>query len=263
MLAVSIGNFDASAGVSTLNGWFYLRYFEPRLRFTMAENGGQPRAFLYGDSSVSRLWNPLISLQEVSSVVETTPVVIRVTASDMPNKEKLTNLALTYSWTVTTFQKHIDLTWFPFDKQLLNWGFSSYMHDKEVLLTPSTRFKGGSAVLAPNDISSGMFTCKGTPEECWKMVRVQRQVPMGTWSILVFTVTMDRYWLTYVFAWFIPMQLILIMSYGTYFLDPEGNGGRDGLTITTFLSMVFYQMDIKTHLPKLTCKFFGPHLCPT
>ena len=55
------------------------------------------------------------------------------------------------------------------------------------------------------------------------------------------------------FAWFIPMQLIWLISYTTYFQDPQGDAGRDGITITCFLTMVFYQVEIKAHLPKLLC----------
>ena len=76
---------------------------------------------------------------------------------------------------------------------------------------------------------------------------------MGAYRVLAFSVVMERFYMPFFFAWFIPMQLIWLISYTTYFQDPQGDAGRDGITITCFLTMVFYQVEIKAHLPKLLC----------
>jgi hypothetical protein len=34
-------------------------------------------------------------------------------------------------------------------------------------------------------------------------------------------------------------------------MDPEGNGGRDGITITCFLASIFYQMEAQSNLPRV------------
>ena len=52
-------------------------------------------------------------------------------------------------------------------------------------------------------------------------------------------------------TWFIPLQIIWFIAFLTYYQDPEGNGGRDGITITAFLGMIFYQTEIKASLPRV------------
>jgi hypothetical protein len=129
-----------------------------------------------------------------------------------------------------------------------------------------------------------MFQAKGKAKDNWKQSEVSKAIPMGKllpfverharcafltgslcsipclftnfstgkYHVMVFSIVMERFWVTYVFAWFLPMQMIWLVAYSTYFQDPEGNAGRDGISITAFLSMIFYQVEIKSHLPKLT-----------
>merc|ERR1711871_1145610 len=68
---------------------------------------------------------------------------------------------------------------------------------------------------------------------------------------LFFKFYLRRNWESYMMTWFIPLQIIWLIAFLTYYQDPEGNGGRDGITITAFLAMIFYQTEIKSTLPRV------------
>merc|ERR1711871_815254 len=221
---------------------------DPRLQFDRAQ-AGIPRYMITG-RDLEKFWVPNYYISHTTAYHPFAEKYLCLVSRETTPKDGLNiRWQMTNSYTVTA---SFDVRWFPFDVQMFQVKIAPEQNEEEMKLVFGTRCGGGPTFMLGGLAVSGL-RCPGEDpvKSCVMTHDKHAKYQSGSYSYLMFDFYLQRQWGSYLMTWFIPLQVIWLIAYLTYFQDPEGNGGRDGISITAFLAMVFYQTEIKGQLPRV------------
>ena len=222
-----------------INGRVMMVWVDPRLKWDKKKHNGTE--FLVAPSSL--FWLPDILLY--NTAFDTSYSATDVYKANLRIDD---NGKVTWMSPVTLKSScNIEVKWFPFDKQSCALTFGSISHTKANLElkffkqpTSVTDFRGKFSV------SSGVWTIKSlTPrlrEEKYECCR-------SKFSLIEFTLSMDRLPLYYVLYLVLPCVCLSFVSLCVFFIPPE-TGERIGYGITVVLAMSVYLLVISDKLPE-------------
>jgi hypothetical protein len=232
-----------------------LQYRDERLKFSRKEAGiieiGQ------GEREGLWLWDPkMVVSWSLSSTAIIPPMTVFV-ANEILYKDGLN--VRQYSNVAVQLSQEFNVKWYPFDRQTFILKMGSEHHLGEVSTTFSKRYWGGP-IWTDRSPESGDLKCRGTSSDCVRYLKKKKKYGLGKeddafCERIYFYLDVGRNSNSYLLVWFVPLQLIIMISCSTFWQDPVGSGGRDGIVLTAFLAMIFYQMEIRQVIPKVPCKY--------
>merc|ERR1711865_392772 len=219
-----------------------LKFTDPRLFYEISEiqsaKGNSMKFITAFPTYKGRLWEP--NWLFTNSVEQRGP--LRETYMIRPKGI----IRLTGLYTVKFFSPFM-LQKFPFDRQWFTIKLGMWDQSDEAVhmsfptKNPITVYNGQTSLWGP------------TPENPYNMTTSTRHTVLGSTSIefttLEYKMQMKRGSITYILEFIIPINFIFIVSYLTYWVDPKGGLGRDGLSVTSYLALIVFQYVIAENMP--------------
>lgn len=180
------------------------------------------------------IWNPLLLLVNQEDVKK------HFTDSAFVDPEGYVFFAQRY---IGTFTVPLDLKDFPLDKHKLYIETLSYFSPEEVSFIIDESMTGWSETLSIPDwiVSEGEI----------KVNNVVNPELKKDISEIIFSFSIKRRLGFYFWKIIIPLSLIVIMSWGVFWIDPSRLEAQIGLSATTFLTLFAFQFAIAALLPKI------------
>ncbi|XP_065064249.1 glycine receptor subunit alpha-2-like [Rhopilema esculentum] len=136
-----------------------------------------------------------------------------------------------------------DLTNYPFDVQVCKLNLESYSYDSDDL---ALEWRNNSALMLLNSEMSQFVVTKAT------LHKNRNRYISGVFDSLYVKIFFQRRIGHYVFQVFIPCNVIVLLSFLTFWMNPDDVGDRLAVGITTVLTVVFLMQSINNHLPKVS-----------
>ena len=203
---------------------------------------------LVGDSAVEQMrelrevWNPRILITNKQGIVRRSmPDIVSV----KPN-----GMVTYYQGFVGTFSQPMRLSEFPFDEHWFRLQFVSVGNEPyEVKFEPDLfRTDKGRA-------GGGMFGELSVPdwdvEEYRVLTRPFEPIEDVEVAGFAFEFKAKRYGLYYVWQVIIPLILIVMMSWGAFWIDPIHAGAQIGVATSSMLTLIAFRFMIGAVLPRL------------
>merc|ERR1711871_18645 len=235
------GSFDCSLFINA-------RWKDARLLFSRTE-AGVNRYVLTGLQQNS-IWLPLLYVSHTITFNEFFPKYTSIVSDETTPEDGFhIRHQITNSFTIS---QSFDARYFPFDVQKFSVKINPEMNHDEMKLQLGTRFNNGP-LFFKSGLEAGSLMCPAGKEysQCSRVHEKEAHYQSGAYTYLYFDFYLQRMYWAYVLTWFVPLQLLWVISYLTYYQDPSnGDSGRDGITISSLLAMTFYQTEIKAVLPR-------------
>merc|ERR1711871_17027 len=229
--------------------WTNMRFKDHRLRFS-SKNAGVGRYVVRG-FDLNKMWEPIFY---VSHTISSNDFGEKYIALNSIERTPADGRHIRYQTMMSYLISELfDVSFFPFDVQMFQIKFGQTNHMGGVTPRFGTRFGGGPLWLPPQGLTASGLKCgsDNATRDCVVVERTTASFQSGSYAFLNFKFYLKRNWESYIMTLLIPLQVIWAIAYTTYWQDPEGNGGRDGISITAFLAMVFYQIEVKGELPRV------------
>lgn len=205
---------------------FAARWLDPRLAKGEKEIEQYP---------LHEVWNPLIRIVNSRSVTTKNPDSVFV------DQAGHVIFVQTYSGTFTV---PLNLKNFPFDKHEMGIFLRSFYGPDEVKFFIDKKLTGWSSILSIPDwkISNGKANVQSVYSKEQEMKQAQ----------VAFNFDIKRKIFFYLFKIIIPMSLIVLMSWGVFWISPQRLEAQIGLSATAFLTLFAFQFVIASLLPKIS-----------
>jgi len=221
---VDVAEVDDARRTFTADVYVILRWKDPRL----ASRKG-PRRIL----PLTTFWHPAVLVLNQRSVNRLLPEVASV------NREGIVEYRQRFQG---TFSVALDLRSFPLDEQTLAVRIvSPGQSPAEVELVPAEH-SGRAQELSILDWTIGPPMSRADP----------LVAPDGR-EVAGFTCTLAarRQAAAYVYQFVIPLTFIVCMSWAAFWMAPEQLGPRQGIAVTSMLTIIAYRFVLANQLPKL------------
>jgi hypothetical protein len=249
---------------STFDVVFFLsfRFQDHRLYFSEVDSGC-PYLFIPRAHQQAEFWWPPAYAGKVASSQDVSPEYMTIrsleVATDKHSEGSQTfNGVGAHGFNVRggravayTLNNDFNPRFFPFDRQLFKIKIYSNEPQHAIIFVPETRYKGGALNIAKSFTSGSLYCPHPDAINCTSIMVRTKMWGSGPFSELSIFFMLKRNWTGFFFCWIVPLNVIWLISLTTYWMDPEGNGGRDGVTITCFLASIFYQMHAQGNLPRV------------
>lgn len=212
-------NFTANVRLSA-------RWIDPRL--------ADPTSDEVRKVPLEEIWNPLLLLMNQENVAK------QFTESAFLDPDGYVFYAQRY---IGTFTVPLNLKNFPLDQHQLYIDTFSYFSPEEVSFIIDESMTGWSETLSIPDwiVSNGGI----------KVKTIENPELKKDISQIIFSFTIQRRLGFYFWKIIIPLSLIVIMSWGVFWIDPSRLEAQIGLSATTFLTLFAFQFAIAALLPKI------------
>jgi hypothetical protein len=221
---VDVAEIDDAKRTFTADVYLLLHWQDPRL----ARPGAARRVL-----PLSTVWHPALSILNQRNVNRLLPEVVEV------DRDGTVHYRQRY---LGTFSVVLDLRNFPLDEQALTVRMvCPGQSPAEVELVPDER--GGRAdTFAIMDWTVGPLTSSAAP----------LVTPDGR-KIAGFACTMSarRRAGAYVYQFIIPLTFIVCMSWAPFWMSPEQLGPRQGVAVTSMLTVIAYRFVLVSQLPRV------------
>jgi hypothetical protein len=188
-----------------------------------------------GDRSIplNKVWHPPFQILNRRNLDLLLPEVVSVNQ----------NGTVTYDQRFQgSFAVPLDLRNFPLDEQVLAFRFVSPGHSPaEVELVPDDR-SGRAEHFTIMEWTIGPTTTKAEP-----FVVPERRHLAG----YICTLPAHSRAGAYVYAFVIPLTFIVCMSWATFWMAPEQLGPRQGIAVTSMLTIIAYRFVVTSQLPRV------------
>jgi hypothetical protein len=205
-------------------------WHDPRLAFAPRPDELPRRYYRRGE-----IWIPLLQFDNSTMVRATSAYLITgFPDGTVRYVEKFT----------TRLSSNLHLRSFPFDSQSLE----AYLH----------AFSGQArrVVLIPDPQTTGISTASYTPLPLWDMGKISFRSATGPMaggdprrSHVVFAVQVTRHSEYYVFRIFLPLVLMVAISWGVLWIPPADLGSQLTIAVTTVLTLVAFSVAVSNVLP--------------
>ncbi len=230
---INISGIDEVAQRFNVVGYLVARWKDPRLAFTPRAPWEKFRTY-----APDQLWCPHFDF--VNGVVPHSAydVTIRVFPDGTVRYSERSSAELSNTFHLRTF---------PFDRQTLEILIHpSVAEDQTVELTPE---HGAEAISAEPRVyqSLAQWTITGTNAAVEQVPGLSGE-PI---SEIRFTVTIARRFNFYIWKVFLPLLLMVMLSWTVFWIDPTELSSQVQISVTTILTVIAFAFAIQANLPKV------------
>eukprot|EP00794_Sanderia_malayensis_P020504 gene20504-22521_t len=136
-----------------------------------------------------------------------------------------------------------NVLYFPFDSQHCKMVIESYGYTEKQL---NLKWQESHPVIIPNKQLQQFQVSR------IKLEKIRATYTSGDFSRLVVHFYLDRHLGYYIIQIYIPCQLVVMLSWLSFWMSPEDVGDRIALGITCLLTLVFLMTSINESLPKVS-----------
>jgi hypothetical protein len=229
-----LDHIDALNSQFRFEGYGDFHWCDPRLAFDAETEGRNVRRHL-GITGNSPIWNVNLTVANSIGAIEVTKRLIEV------HSDGRVRLSGYFHAQVATL---FDLRQFPFDEQIFKIQIESFTYNNEIveLTTSNDRVSYAPDLFLPEWKIAEIST------RVEKTLNVRDHVPF---SSVVVALRVIREWGFYVYKLWVPLFLIVALSWSVFWMQGESLANRIRLSATAFLTVVAYQFAISGSLPKV------------
>jgi hypothetical protein len=210
------------------------RFCDPRSAFDAAAAGRETLHFL-GMHVDDPIWNVELHIANGVGAVEVTRRLIEIDADGSIRLTGYFNSKVASSF---------DLRFFPFDRQELTIFIESFTYDNQIVELVST----DEHVSLSKEIYPTEWQLDGIRAHVEDAVNPRNRIPF---SRAVVSIDITREWGFYLFKLWIPLSLIVALSWSVFWMPTESLANRIRFASTAFLTIVAYQFAVAGNLPKV------------
>ena len=233
VFVLDIDDIDGANQNFAANVFIYLKWMDPRL----ASDDGGVRSI-----PIEEVWNPRIIIANKQSLLRTSlPEIVRI------HPDGKVSYRQRY---VGPLSQPLRLSEFPFDKHCFAIQFLSPGYNPKEI-----RFIPGSPEDDQSIIGGAMYKTLSLTD--WKIFQYKAEarpyIPAPNFEVagFVFEFTAKRYVLYYIWQVIVPLVLIVIMSWGAFWIDPTHAGAQIGVATSSMLTLIAYRFMLGNLLPRL------------
>jgi hypothetical protein len=234
---LQITEFDSIDEVNShfrFEGYGNFRWCDPRMAFDADAEGQNVRRY-FGTARETPHWNVNLTVANSIGAVQVTRRLIEIYSDGSIRVSGYFN-----SKVATVF----DLRQFPFDEQTFEIQIESFTYNNEMI------------ELVTNDDRIGYEPDLYLPE--WRITGIDTRVEdtlnvrdLVPFSRVVIGLQVAREWGFYVYKLWVPLFLIVALSWSVFWMQGESLANRIRMSATAFLTIVAYQFAISGSLPKV------------
>lgn len=227
----NLTSINEAAETFQADGYLFARWHDPRLAFTSREPGGPVRLYRARD-----VWVPRLAMVNTVSQRERTDVSV----------EARPDGTVTYSERFSaTLTSPLALYKFPFDRQSLPIVIHSVLEDRGVVaLAPDPEH----TALVPERWSAlAQWTITGLSSSA-RVVRLaaaRHELPEVEFDIHV-----QRHVGYYLWKVFLPLALLVLISWSIFWIDLENFSGQLSVALTIILTIIAFAFTVSSSLPR-------------
>jgi hypothetical protein len=232
VFVIDIDKIDAAAQSFTANVFVQLSWKDERL----SHDGG------VRTMPLTEIWNPRMLIANRGGIVQKSlPEVVEIEPDG----------SVTYRQRYTgPLSQPLKLSQFPFDQhdftiQFIAPGF----FPKEL------QFVAAPSISAPQIIGGAIYTDLSLPD--WEVLKYVAETrpyrPIKEIEVpgFVFEFTAKRFALYYIWQVIVPLVLIVMMSWGAFYIDPTNAGAQIGVATSSMLTLIAYRFMLGQLIPRL------------
>jgi hypothetical protein len=229
-----LSDINALASTFRFEGYGDFRWCDPRFAFDAETEGHDVRRF-FGTTGSYPVWSVDLSIANGVGATEVTRRLIEIHPDGSIRVSGYFNSVVAAPF---------DLRLFPFDHQALEIRIESFTYNGEAiqLMTSRDHVSYGSDLFLPE----------------WQIVEIDAHVePVANlrdrvpFSRAVISLHLAREWEFYVYKLWIPLLLIVSLSWSPFWMRDETLANRIRISATAFLTIVAYQFANSGNLPKI------------
>ena len=215
-------------------GYGDFRWCDPRSAFDPEVEGADVRRH-FGTAGGNPFWNVDLTVANGVGAPEVTKRLVEIHSDGRIRVSGYFN---------TVVAAPFDLRRFPFDRQTLEIQIESFTFNHEMLelVTSNDRVSYDSNLFLPE------WRIDGIDARVEQTLNVRDRAPF---SRMVVTLDIARQWGFYVYKLWVPLFLIVALSWSTFWMYDESLANRIRISATAFLTVVAYQFAISGSLPKV------------
>jgi hypothetical protein len=216
-------------------GYGDFRWCDPRMAFDAKTEGTNVRR-QFGLTGDIPYWNINLTIaNSVGGRIDTTRRLIEVYSDGNIRVSGYFN---------STVSALFDLRQFPFDEQNFEIRLESFTFNSEMVefVTNDDRVRYSPELFLPE------WRITGIDAHVEKTLNVRDQVPF---SRAVIGLHVAREWGFYVYKLWVPLFLIVALSWSVFWMQGESLANRIRMSATAFLTVVAYQFAVSGSLPKV------------
>jgi hypothetical protein len=229
-----LGDIDELTSSFQFEGYANFRLCDPRAAFD-AVAAGRPMLRFVGTNIEDPVWNVKLHVANGLGATEVTQRLIEIDADGSIRLSGYFNSKVANAY---------DLQLFPFDRQELTIYIESFTYNNESVVLVST----DEHVSLSDEIYATEWQIGKIRAHVEDAVNPRERTPF---SRAVITVDIVREWGFYLFKLWLPLSLIVGLSWSVFWMPNETLASRIRLASTAFLTVVAYQFAVAGSLPKV------------
>jgi len=229
-----LANIDERNSQFRFEGYGDFRWCDPRTAFD-AEAEGQDVRRYYGLTGDIPYWNANLTIANSIGAIEVTRRLIEIHSDGNIRVSGYFNSEVAAPF---------DLRRFPFDEQTFEIQIESFTYNNEAVRLVT----GNDRVSYSPDLYLSEWQITGINAHVEQTKNVRDRVPF---SRVVVEMHVAREWGFYVYKLWVPLLLIVGLSFSIFWMRDESLAGRTRISATAFLTVVAYQFAISGNLPKI------------
>lgn len=229
-----LDNIDERNSQFRFEGYGDFRWCDPRMAFDATTEGQKVRRY-FGLNGDIPYWNVNLTIANSIGAIEVTRRLIEIHSDGNIRVSGYFNSKVAAPF---------DLRRFPFDRQTFEIQIESFTYNNEAvrLVTSDDR------VSYSPDLYLSEWQITGINSHVEQTRNVRDRVPF---SRVVIEMHVTREWGFYVYKLWVPLLLIVGLSFSIFWMRDESLAGRIRISATAFLTVVAYQFAISGNLPKV------------
>ena len=229
-----LDNIDELNSQFRFEGYGDFRWCDPRMAFDATAEAQNVRRY-FGLNGDIPYWNVNLAIANSIGAIETTRRLIEIHSDGNIRVSGYFNSKVAVPF---------DLRRFPFDEQTFEIQIESFTYNNEVVRLVT----GNDRVSFSPDLYLSEWQITGIEAHVEQTTNVRDRVPF---SRAVVKLHVAREWGFYVYKLWVPLLLIVGLSFSIFWMRDESLAGRTRISATAFLTVVAYQFAISGNLPKV------------
>ena len=237
LFVIEITEIDEKSNTFQLEAYLDLVWCDPRLAFDAETAGVDRQIFLEEDAALktSRIWWPDITIANESGARTIENEIITIYPDGTVDYEERFSAKL---------EARYDLRQFPFDSQQLEIEIESFAWSSEYLIFHEESDKVGFSA----EFQIPEWRTENVTAEIIEKQEIRDRTPFSEFILFVDVVRESSF---YMWKIFIPLVLLVAMSWSVFWMIGDGLADRMSVSLTGILTVVAYQFIITESLPRV------------
>jgi hypothetical protein len=233
----AITDIDPVTNTFRIEGFIDLVWCDAREAFNPDELGWHEKIFLEDNAQeeLNSIWQPDITFPNESGPRETENLEVIVYENGTIEYEERFSV---------TLEAHFDLSHFPFDSQLLEVEIESLAWSEQYLMF----HREADMIGFSDNFELAEWHSTGVETEIREVREIRDRHP---YSEFVMLIRVERLSGFYIWRLFMPMIVIVALSWSVFWMHPEDLSNRLMVSFTGILTVVAYQFTISSSLPRI------------